>query len=89
MIRAAVYARKSSDDTDRDAEAQSCQRQIDASAKLCPYCNWDQTNSTLPPPETVQVTEPAYVPPAERSWRPATDSNRRPANYKFAALPLS
>ena len=40
MIRAAVYARKSSDDTDRDAEAQSCQRQIDAATRYAAEQGW-------------------------------------------------
>lgn len=46
-----------------------CQRQIDAYARLCPYCNWDQTDPAVPAPETVQLTEPAYVPPRGRGWR--------------------
>ena len=40
MIRAAVYVRKSSDDTDRDAEAQSCQRQIDAATRYASEQGW-------------------------------------------------
>ena len=40
MIRAAVYARKSSDDSDRDAEAQSCQRQIDAATRYATEQGW-------------------------------------------------
>jgi DNA invertase Pin-like site-specific DNA recombinase len=40
MIRAAVYARKSSDDSDRDAEAQSWQRQIDAATKYATEQGW-------------------------------------------------
>jgi site-specific DNA recombinase len=40
MIRAGVYVRKSSDDTDRDAEAQSCQRQIDAATRYATEQGW-------------------------------------------------
>ena len=40
MIRAAVYARKSCDDSDRDAEAQSCQRQIDAATRYATEQGW-------------------------------------------------
>lgn len=42
-----------------------CGRAIDAYAKNCPYCNWDQ--ATPPPPP--EDTAPAYVPPRENLWR--------------------
>lgn len=46
-----------------------CQREIDEWAKLCPYCNWDQTAGT--PPSDADLATPAvdYTPPAERNWR--------------------
>jgi DNA invertase Pin-like site-specific DNA recombinase len=40
MIHCAVYARKSSDDTDRDVETQSCQRQIDAGVRFATEQGW-------------------------------------------------
>src|SRR5262249_23635755 len=40
MILAGIYARKSSDDTDRNAEAQSCQRQIDAAVRYATEQGW-------------------------------------------------
>jgi TonB family protein len=46
-----------------------CERQIDAYAKICPYCNWDQANTNIPPPEAQQASVPAYVPPPERDWK--------------------
>lgn len=45
-----------------------CDREIDAYAKICPYCNWDQTQTEIPPPSQQPVAAP-YVPPAERSWK--------------------
>ena len=42
-----------------------CSRQIDAWAKICPYCNWDQAR-TAPPPAVAQPIENAYQPPEER-----------------------
>ena len=41
-----------------------CSRAIDAWAKICPYCNWDQA---LPAPEHEVVPAPVanYVPPSE------------------------
>lgn len=44
-----------------------CQRQIDAYARICPYCNWDQSDYSTPPPAPVQ--EAPYVPPDDRDWR--------------------
>ena len=46
-----------------------CARQIDASAKICPYCNWDQ-NATPPaqePPKPQAVLD--YRPPEEYGLR--------------------
>lgn len=48
-----------------------CDRAIDPYARICPYCNWDQTNPAPPPAvQPAASTEtPAYVPPQDRSWR--------------------
>jgi len=44
-----------------------CDRAIDAVAKICPFCNWDQSDLAVarvePTPETT------YIPPVERPWR--------------------
>ena len=45
-----------------------CERAIDAHAKSCPFCNWDQSQP-VPPPEANISTAPPYVPPDERPWR--------------------
>jgi hypothetical protein len=44
-----------------------CERQIDAVARICPFCNWDQSAN----PSRRQAPAPAaYKPPApERRWR--------------------
>jgi hypothetical protein len=44
-----------------------CERQIDAVARICPFCNWDQSAN----PARRQVASPAaYKPPApENPWR--------------------
>jgi hypothetical protein len=45
-----------------------CERAIDAHAKLCPFCNWDQEET--PRPVVAQPTPAAdYVPPEEHSSR--------------------
>jgi periplasmic protein TonB len=44
-----------------------CDRAIDAVARICPYCNWDQNEREIPPPK--QSSAPVYVPPSEQSWR--------------------
>jgi hypothetical protein len=45
-----------------------CGRNIDANARLCPYCNWDQTQP-VPAVHDEASAAPAYVPPPERRWR--------------------
>lgn len=45
-----------------------CGRTIDGYARICPFCNWDQ-DAPVPAVETQPAEVPAYVPPAERSWR--------------------
>lgn len=47
-----------------------CGRNIDAHARICPYCNWDQTQP-VPAQQPTQQAEaaPAYVPPPEKRWR--------------------
>lgn len=44
-----------------------CDRAIDAYARICPFCNWDQSDFAVPRVE--QNFEPTYVPPPERSLR--------------------
>jgi TonB family protein len=46
-----------------------CGRNIDAQARICPYCNWDQTQPVpaQQPAEVARVL--VYVPPPERRWR--------------------
>jgi hypothetical protein len=45
-----------------------CERAIDAVAKLCPFCNWDQAET--PPPVTARAAPAvAYVPPEEHKKR--------------------
>ncbi len=45
-----------------------CGRTIDAVARICPFCNWDQAEAFVPRPEP--TVEPAYVPPSpERDLR--------------------
>jgi len=43
-----------------------CSRSIDEFAKICPFCNWDQTQ--IPPPPEEVIPTPAYVPPEEKIW---------------------
>lgn len=57
-----------------------CERPIDAQARSCPFCNWDQSQA-VPPPEANINTAPAYVPPDERPWR-----GKILAGVAFAAL---
>jgi hypothetical protein len=45
-----------------------CERAIDAVARLCPFCNWDQDET--PPPVVAQAAPPVdYVPPEEHKQR--------------------
>lgn len=44
-----------------------CNRPIDAYARICPYCNWDQTD--LAAPKVEETPEQVYVPPTERPLR--------------------
>ena len=45
-----------------------CGRPIDAYARTCPFCNWDQ--SEAPPARVEAPTTPsAYVPPSDNPWR--------------------
>lgn len=47
-----------------------CSRPIDPYARICPYCNWDQSSAGPPPqPEAPVAESGGYVPPAERNWR--------------------
>ncbi|HUJ15081.1 MAG TPA: energy transducer TonB [Thermoanaerobaculia bacterium] len=55
-----------------------CHRAIDESAKICPYCNWDQS---LTPPAAEENATPAYVPPRPPLWR-----NRALGVFAFVAL---
>lgn len=45
-----------------------CDRPIDPYARICPYCNWDQTSPAPPPSQRAAQASP-YVPPQERNWR--------------------
>lgn len=45
-----------------------CERAIDGWAKLCPYCNWDQSRPA-PVHETIPAPVAAYKPPAETTLR--------------------
>lgn len=44
-----------------------CDRAIDAYARICPFCNWDQSDFAVPRVE--QIAEQTYVPPPDRSLR--------------------
>ena len=46
-----------------------CDRAIDAYARICPYCNWDQSEPVPAVTEQPVATAPVYVPPPERTWR--------------------
>jgi TonB family protein len=41
-----------------------CERSIDGYARICPYCNWDQSQAA-PPPQQIG-SAPVYVPPDDR-----------------------
>ncbi|HET7436234.1 MAG TPA: energy transducer TonB [Thermoanaerobaculia bacterium] len=57
-----------SESTSERKPCNRCERRIDAWAKICPYCNWDQS---APAPAHDAAAQPspaaAYVPPAEKS----------------------
>ncbi len=44
-----------------------CERQIDRSARVCPFCNWDQTE--IPPRREAPPAASPTLPPAENRWR--------------------
>jgi protein TonB len=46
-----------------------CERAIDEWAKICPFCNWDQTSADAPPPLVVPAAVAAYRPPDEFEWK--------------------
>lgn len=43
-----------------------CQRSIDEQARICPFCNWDQSEPV--PPRDEMPAAPVYVPPSQRPW---------------------
>jgi TonB family protein len=45
-----------------------CGSAIDAQARSCPFCNWDQSQA-VPSPEESISTAPPYVPPDDLPWR--------------------
>jgi TonB family protein len=46
-----------------------CGRRIDGQARICPYCNWDQT-MPVPAQHAANAAEAQpYVPPPEHRWR--------------------
>lgn len=46
-----------------------CGRRIDAHARICPYCNWDQTQP-VPAQQPVEAQQAeVYVPPPDHRWR--------------------
>lgn len=46
-----------------------CSRAIDPYARICPYCNQDQSEPVPAAAPSQAAPAAAYVPPAERSWR--------------------
>ncbi len=46
-----------------------CERNIDAFARLCPYCNRDQTQPLTPQRIEPRPAAATYVPPDEKQWR--------------------
>lgn len=46
-----------------------CERAIDAYARLCPFCNWDQSETTPPPVVAQSAPAADYVPPEEHTRR--------------------
>src|SRR3954451_3646119 len=46
-----------------------CERPIDANARSCVYCNWDQGEKVRPVPAATETAAPAYVPPPDTRMR--------------------
>src|SRR4051794_4135064 len=46
-----------------------CERPIDANARSCVYCNWDQGEKVRPVAAAPATAAPAYVPPPDRRMR--------------------
>lgn len=46
-----------------------CERGIDAWAKLCPFCNWDQSRPAPAQPAAPPAEVAQYKPPDELDWR--------------------
>jgi len=46
-----------------------CGRAIDAYARICPYCNWDQSEPVLAATPVQESAVPAYTPPADHGVR--------------------
>jgi len=45
-----------------------CSRQIDACARICPFCNWEQSELPPPPKPRPAVKAVAHEPPWHRPW---------------------
>src|SRR5438270_5414289 len=58
-----------------------CERPIDANARSCVYCNWDQGVTARPVPPAAAPAAPAYVPPRDTRMR-----NRILGAIAFVAL---
>src|SRR5436309_7371350 len=58
-----------------------CERPIDANARSCVYCNWDQGVTSRPVQPAAAPAAPAYVPPADTRMR-----NRILGAIAFVAL---
>src|SRR5688500_20155690 len=59
-----------------------CEREIDAYAKICPYCNWDQTQTEIPPPSQQPRSEERRVGKegtAARAAGQGSEEQERPA----------
>jgi TonB family protein len=46
-----------------------CGRRIDAVARICPFCNWDQNEPVVAKAQPAVGALPEYVPPSETRWR--------------------
>src|SRR4051794_28412543 len=58
-----------------------CERPIDANARSCVYCNWDQGEKVRPVAAATATAAPAYVPPPDTRLR-----NRILGAIAFVAL---